>query len=458
MRGKMTPLIADALLHDPSFQNAKKEILTTIDKYRREITSPRPPQADLKVSYEETIKRFGHLRGQELFYPYLGSGFGNGALVELADGSVKYDLISGIGTHWGHCHPDLIAASLDAAIQDLCMQGNLQQNCDSYELTQLLIHLSGLDHCILSTSGAMANENALKIIFQKKAPATRILAFERCFMGRTLALSQITDKPAYREGLPHTLDVDYIPFYDQQDPHGSTQRSLTSLRNCLKRYPGAYACMCFELIQGEAGNYPGSHAFFVALFKLLKEEGIAIFIDEVQTFGRTDSLFAFQHFEIAESVDVITCGKQLHACATLFRNDFCPRPGLISQTFISATASIRAAIAITKSLVEEGFLGAQGKNMQIRKLFVDHLQRVADKYPDKLEGPFGYGLMIACTPLKGEQKKVTAFAKALFEAGLITFVAGSQPTRLRFLIPAGGITQEDLEQAALIFEETLRQM
>ena len=62
----------------------------------------------------------------------------------------------------------------------------------------------------------MANENALKLLFHYQPRKTRILAFEGCFIGRTLALASITDKAKYRDGLPGTLSVDYLPFFDVQ--------------------------------------------------------------------------------------------------------------------------------------------------------------------------------------------------------------------------------------------------
>jgi acetylornithine/N-succinyldiaminopimelate aminotransferase len=451
-------LAADELHDDPVIQKAKEEIIASIQRYREKITAPKPPQSEFKIGYEEAVKQLSNLRGQDLFYPYIGSGFGNGALVELADGSVKYDFISGIGTHWGHAHPKLIEASLDASIQDTCMGSNLQYNRDAYELMSLLCKQTGLKHCFLATSGAIANENALKIIFQKKAPAYRVLAFEKCFMGRTLALSQITDRPQFRQGLPTNVFVDYVPFYDWRDPKGSTERALTILKSHLSRYPKAHACMCFELIQGEAGSYPGKQEFFLALIKILKENNVAVFIDEIQTFGRTDHLFAFQHFGIDEYVDVMTCGKLMHACVTMFTEEFKPQPLLVAQTFISAISSIRVATVIVKSLLEEGYLGTEGKNMRTRKHFVEHLQKLAEKYPHKLEGPYGYGLMIACTPFKGEKEKVTQFAKALFEDGVITYTAGVNPTRLRFLVPPGGVTLNDIDHAAMILDKTLNRI
>ena len=48
------------------------------------------------------------------------------------------------------------------------MQGNLQQNESSFLLCQQLKKASKMDHVFLTSSGAMAAENALKIIFQKK--------------------------------------------------------------------------------------------------------------------------------------------------------------------------------------------------------------------------------------------------------------------------------------------------
>ena len=38
------------------------------------------------------------------------------------------------------------------------------------------------------------------------------MAFEHCFMGRTITLAQIIDKASYRTGLPTSIHIDYIPF------------------------------------------------------------------------------------------------------------------------------------------------------------------------------------------------------------------------------------------------------
>lgn len=452
----MGTLIADKLRTDPRIAQAKELILSAVQEHQAKLNQVQAADPERKQSYEEALKAFGDVRGGKLYYPYIGSGLGNGPFVELLDGSVKYDFIIGIGVHYlGHSHPDLVSASIDASIGNSVMQGHLQQNLEQYELCKLLCHHSGLDHCFLSTTGVMANENALKIIFQNRHPASRILAFERCFMGRTLALSQVTDKAGGRVGLPLNVQVDYIPPYDYRDPEGSLQRAKRALVTYLDRYPQQHAVMCFELVQGEGGFYPGAKEFFVPLMEILKERGVKILVDEVQTFGRTPRLFAFQYFELDDYVDVVTIGKLSQVCATLYRSELKPKPGLLSQTFTAATSSVFAALTLIRKLIDEGFYGPDGKIARTHAFFCARLQEISNKYPDLLEGPYGVGAMVAFTPLGGNPQAVNQLAHKLFEAGVLSFVAGSHPTRLRFLIPVGVVTEEHIVDVCQILEETL---
>lgn len=453
---KDEPLIADQLRADPRVGEAKKLILAAMEEKKRSITGIRPPVKELKQSYEEALKVFGTQRGGKLFFPYIGSGIGNGALVELADGSIKYDFISGIGVHFfGHSDLELAAAALDAALSDTIMQGNLQQNTDAVALVNLFIRISGFDHCFLCSSGAIANENALKLMLQKKYPAHRILAFERNFIGRTLALSQITDKPAYREGLPLNLPIDYVPYFDPKHPEESIQHAVTVLKKHLHRYPKQHALMCVELVQGEAGAYPGSREFFIEIMTLLKENNIAIFDDEVQTFARTHQLFAYQHFDLKEYIDVVTVGKLSQICATLYTKEFTPRTGLLSQTFTSSTAAIHAAATILNKLRESDLYGENGRIANTHRYFADKLQKLSELMPDKIRGPFGIGAMIAFTAYDGSHEKTLELIHRLFDAGVMSFNAGANPTRLRFLLPVPVMTYQDIDQVVEILQKAL---
>jgi acetylornithine/N-succinyldiaminopimelate aminotransferase len=450
------PLVAQQLAKDPRIAQAKALLTSALEEHQRKIQGVRPPNPALKESYEKLLQAFTHERGNKLFFPYIGSGIGRGALVELMDGSVKYDFITGIGPHFlGHSHPDTLLTGVDAALSDVVMQGNLQQNADALEFSQLLSESSGMPHCFLTTTGAMANENALKVAFHKNHPASRILAFDHCFVGRTLASSQITDKAFFREGLPINLAVDYLPFFDSSRPEQSIKFAVDTLKKYIKRYPKQHAIMILELVLGEGGFYDGSHEFFMALIEILKDNHIAVFADEVQTFGRTSRLFAFQHFGLDAHVDIVSVGKLSQTCATLFRSEYNPNPGLLSQTFTGSTASIRAGTMIIKKLLNEGYFGHDGRNMHIHQVMVDHLEKIARRHPCLIEGPYGIGVMIAFTPFDGNNIKVNEFVQKLFEAGVMGFVAGSDPTRVRFLVPFGIVTDEDIAHAMKIVENTL---
>lgn len=454
----LNTLIATQFKNDPRVAKAKQLLLEALKDHQKQLNHIRPPQTELKQSYHQLLEDFFQYRGGKLYFPYIGSGFGHGALVELLDGSVKYDMISGIGPHyWGHNHPDLLEVNVEAALADTVMQGHLQQNLDAVEISSLLIHASNMDHCFLSSSGAMANENALKIAFQKRAPAHRLLAFEHCFMGRTLALSQITDKPSFREGLPLNLAIDYVPFYQVEHPEASTQLAVQALKKHLNRYPKQHAAMCFELVQGEGGFNIGSQSFFEAIMRVLKEHDIAIIVDEIQTFGRTPCLFAYQYFDLHQYVDIVTIGKLSQVCATLFKSEFKPKPGLLSQTFTSSTMALHASKYIVNALLHGNYLGPTGKIVKIHQAFLHHFHRLEKDHPHLIKGPYGIGAMIAFTPYDGNLQQVTRFIQRLFEAGVISFIAGSSPARVRFLIPVGALTEKDVDHVMQIVEQVLKQ-
>jgi hypothetical protein len=63
--------------------------------------------------------------------------------------------------------------------------------------------------------------------------------------------------------------------------------------------------------------------------------------------------------------------------------------------------------------------------------------------------------MIAFTPFGGDPEKVKRLIHALFKTGVISFYAGHDLSRVRFLIPIGAITFDDIDQVDLIIEETL---
>ena len=468
------PLAAERLAADPRIVEARRLIHEAVSELQAELAAPRPADPERAEAHQEAVDGFFARRGGELWYPYLGSGFGAGPLVELGDGSVKWDMLSGIGVHhFGHLHPDLLDAGLDAALSDTVMQGGLQHNADTPECMARFLRLaqaptldggsgSSLTHCFLTTSGAMANENSFKMAFQKRAldghPADRMLAFEGTFCGRTLALSAMSDKPGNRVGLPLAMNVDYVPFLDPDDEAGSTERAVKRLKEHLSRWPGHHAGMKLELVIGEGGFYPGSRAFFEALIGPLKEAGVAVICDEIQTFGRTSRPFAFQHFGLDEHVDLVNVGKATQVCCTLFSEAWAPKPGLIAQTFSGSTSSIRAALRVLDACEHGGLFDTAdgpGHVVQLGEKVRDRVKAYAAGHPDRVRGPYGVGCMFAFQAGDGSMAQARKLCEALYAAGIVAFVCGRAVTRVRFLLPAGGMTLAQADAVCDLLEEVL---
>ncbi len=407
-------------------------------------------------TYQKAVAEMARLRGRPLFFPLLQAGVGRGARVRLADGTSLLDFIGGIGVYaFGHSDRDLLETAVVAAARDTAFLGNLMPGCEALRLSRLLVKHAGrrLRHCWLSCSGAMANENALKMVFQKHAPADRIVVFENAFAGRTTTLAELTDKPAFREGLPLRGNVLHVPFHDPTDPH-STARSVAALDAHLHRYPGQVAGMCFELVQGEGGFNTAPREFFAALMERCREAGLAVWVDEVQSFARTGELFAYQTLDLTEYVDLVTVGKVLQGSAVLYTKAYNPRPGLVAGTYAGATVGMAVGARIIERLEEEGYLGPEGRVAVLARRVQRRFEVLAKRLPRAVGPRSGIGAMQAFVPFDGQAEVAQAVIQAAFQEGLLVFGAGRDPMKIRLLLPVN-VTDEELEVGFGILEKAL---
>jgi len=439
----------DSLVESEPVRDAARALIDAVQREASDRTlSPE--------SYEKCIGELEQMRGRPLMFPMLTSGAGKGARVRMADGTMKLDFIGGIGVYaFGHNDEDLLEAAVVAAAGDAVFQGHLMPGPEAVRLSRALLRHTGerLKHVWLALSGAVANENALKMIFQKHTPADKIIVFERGFHGRTMAMAELTDRPAFREGLPLTGNVLHVPFYDPEDPE-STDKTLRALEDHLRRFPGQVAGMCFEMIQGEGGFRTAPREYFVAVMELCKEAGVAVWVDEVQTFVRTGELFAFRRLELDEWVDIATAGKLLQGSATIFTEDYNPRAGLVAGTYAGSTVGMAVGTRIIERLEDEGYLGEEGRISLLGRRIQRHLQSLAKRMPEAIGACVGTGAMQAFVPWNGAPDVVKAVLEAAFEDGLILLGAGSNPGKIRMLPPVS-TTDEELEAAFAILEKSL---
>ena len=451
---------SQVLRASPRFRAAKQEMMGAILEASSKLKGVKPGSNDpgVKESYTKLVKEFGKERGRDLYYPFVGSGIGSGPFVEMTDGSVKYDMITGIGINFfGHSHPALMEEMVEALPADI-MQGNLEPGIEMKDLLSAILKRVGtgsrLTHGWLMCSGTMANEVALKIIRQKRSPATKILAFKDCFAGRSTAMQEITDNPGYRQGQPTYGEVYYLPFYDSKlGLAQSTQATLAAMREHLTRYPDRFAALMIELVQGEGGFHYAPREFYVKIFEEAKKAGLAIWADEVQTFGRTGELFAYQKFGLNEYVDVVTVGKMLQACMVLFSAEYNPKPGLVAGTFSGSTVALRTARRILELFEEEKLLGSDGKIEKLSKRFSTQLERLmSGSCKGLIQETRAIGGMIAFAPLAGTLDEVKAVLMRLFELGVVAFYCGHGPYLVRLLPPLGAMTETHVDEVCKIIE------
>ena len=457
----MSKLVGRAIAESSKIQSMIKDLAAEVARESETLTTSRDPQGEFADYSKGLIDQTNKVRGRPLFYPYIGTGAGRGAYVEVADGSVKLDLINGIGVNiLGHSHPRVTQAAIRGALTDIVMQGNLEPGPQYVTLGKKIVDLasknSRLKHCWFATCGTMANETALKLARQKHSPARFILAMENSFAGRSTMMAEVTDNAAYRQGLPRYEEVLRVPFYDKKDPQ-SSEKALARLKEHVAKHPKDISCFVFEPMLGEGGFKVAPREYWVPMLEFCRANSIAIWMDEVQTFMRTGELFAFETIGIGEYADIVTIAKTLQTGATLYTEAYNPQPGLIAGTFSGASSSLAAGEEILDIITGEGYLGANGKISKIHKEFVAMLNRLNEtSCKGQLRDAGGMGLMVAVTPLDGTKDAVTKLLFTMYKNGLIAFSAGHDPYKLRFLIPAI-IESKDIELAGKIIEKSIQE-
>lgn len=446
------PIPLESLLSSPAVREAARALVEAVaaEAEQRALT-PR--------QLEAAQKEIGRKRGRPLLFPTLLGGGGRGARVRMADGTCKIDFIGGIGVYaFGHGDEDLLETAAVAAAAGTVFQGHLAPGPEYLRLSRSLLRNAGtrLRHVWLSVSGSMANENALKMILQKHHPADRIVAFEHGFCGRTLALAEITDKAGNREGLPLRGGVDLVPFFDPGDPD-STRKSVAALDAHLARYPGRIAGMLFELVQGEGGFNTAPPEFFHALMERCRQAGLAVWVDEVQTFARTGELFAFRQLGLDGRVDVVTCGKALQGSAVLYTRKYNPKAGLVAGTYAGSTVGMAVGARMIERLEEDGYFGPEGRVTLLARRFERRLDALRRRCPGAVGARSGIGAMQAFVAFDGSSELTMAVLHAAHEEGLLAFMAGNDPMKIRMLLPVN-TTDEELEAGLSMLEKALQRV
>ena len=243
----------------------------------------------------------------------------------------------------GHCHPHYVEA-LSRQAATLGFYSNSVINDLQRQLASRLGPVCGYAdyQLFLTTSGAEANENALKLA-SFHTGRTRVLAASHAFHGRTSLAVEVTDNPKITAPINANGHTTFLPLND-----------LDAFRAELAK--GDVAAVIVECIQGVGGIHMATPEFLHGLRQACNETGALLVCDEIQCgYGRSGRFFAHQHAGIRP--DLITCAKGIAngfpMGAVLIAPHIKPVYGQLGTTFGGNHLACAAALAVLDVIENE---------------------------------------------------------------------------------------------------------
>jgi acetylornithine/N-succinyldiaminopimelate aminotransferase len=366
---------------------------------------------------------------------------------ERGEGSYLYDRQGRRYLDWvqgwavnvlGHA-PAVIAEALSVQARTLINPGAGFYNAPAIALADLLAGHSGFDHVFFGSSGAEANEGAIKLARKwgqlNKNGAHEIVTFANGFHGRTLATMSASGKPGW-----DTLFAPQVPGFSK-----AILNDLDSVRALIGPYTVA---VMLEPIQGEAGVLPATPEFLRGLRALCDQHGLLLILDEVQTgCGRTGTLFAHQQYGIEP--DIMTLGKGLGGgvpISALLAKKACScfAPGDQGGTYAGNPLVCAAAGAVLRTLIADGFLEA---SRAVGQMLTDGLVELSAEFG--LGEVRGRGLLLALEIGHDDAARIVDQARA---AGLL--LNAPRPNCLRFM-PALNTSAEEVAEGLAVLRRVL---
>ena len=367
---------------------------------------------------------------------------GKGSYLWDAEGRRYLDFIQGWAVNClGHCPPVLIRA-LQRQAKLLVNGSPALYNQPMIELASLLTRNSCLEKVFFASSGAEANEGALKLARKygqaRLKGASEVITTWHGFHGRTLAMMSASGKTAW-----DPLFEPKVPGFTRVDFN-----DLAAVRGAIN--PQTCAVMV-EPVQGEGGVFVADRKYLKGLRALCDEAGILLILDEIQTgIGRTGSLFAYEQYGIEP--DIMTLGKGLGGgfpvSALLAKDAVCVfEQGDQGGTYCAQPLAMVAGLAVVGEVIAKR-LPAKAKARG--KYIMKKLRAMAPEFG--LTNLRGMGLLIGFDLPKERGADVV---KQCFEEGLL--VNAPLPNSIR-LMPALNVGNAQVDEMADILAGVMRKV
>ncbi|MBP2627580.1 MAG: argD1 [Firmicutes bacterium] len=354
---------------------------------------------------------------------------GRGMYLWDTTGKQYLDFIGGWAvTCLGHC-PPVITKALEQQSRELVNASPSFYNKPMIRLAKLLTEYSCFDKVFFASSGAEANEGAIKLA-RKYGSTYRDGAYEiittiNSFHGRTLATMSATGKKKWESLFePKVQGFKHVPLND-----------LDAINKTIS--PTTCAIM-LEPIQGEGGVFEVEETYIKTLRKICDEKGILLIFDEVQTgIGRTGTLFAYEHYGIEP--DIMTLAKGIGGgfplSALLVKEKFnIFEAGDQGGTYSGQPLAMAVGMAVVKEVMEKDLpTNAQAQGNYI----IEKLKILKDQF--KLKDIRGKGLLVAFDLPTNQGSDI---ASECLKEGLI--INSPQPSTIR-LMPPLIVTKKEID-------------
>ncbi|NBP20315.1 MAG: acetylornithine transaminase [Burkholderiaceae bacterium] len=370
---------------------------------------------------------------------------GSGSWLTDQNGKHYLDFLQGWAVNClGHCNPGVVNA-LHQQAQKLINPSPAFYNGPMIRLSDLLTANSCFDKVFFANSGAEANEGAIKLARKwgqlHKNGAYEIITFDHSFHGRTLATMSASGKPGW-----DTMFAPQVP--------GFPKANLNDIESVKKCITDKTVAIMLEPVQGEGGVIPCDDSFMRELRQLTQENNLLLIVDEVQAgFGRTGTLFAYQHYGIEP--DIMTLGKGIGGgvplAALLCTDDVaCFVPGDQGGTYNGNALMTAVGISVIDQLLAPGFLQSV---ITKGELLQSELLKLSSEFG--LQGERGKGLLRALMLGKDIGGKLVDLARDLEPEGLL--INSPRPDLLRFM-PALTVSNDEIRQMCAILRVLLKKV
>ncbi|QNK72970.1 aspartate aminotransferase family protein [Variovorax sp. PAMC28562] len=243
-----------------------------------------------------------------------------GSFVYDADGRAILDFTSGqMSSLLGHGHPEVAAVVAEHARNlDHLFSGMLSRPVVELATQLAAITPPGLDRAMLLTTGAEANEAAIKMA-KLYTGKFEIVSFAQSWHGMTSGAASATYSagrkgygPAAVGSYAIPAPYPYRPRFER-DGQFDWQAELDYAFDLIDRQSsGNLAAFIAEPILSSGGLIDLPLGYLAALKKKCSERGMLLILDEAQTgVGRTGTMFAFERDGVVP--DILTLSKTLGA-------------------------------------------------------------------------------------------------------------------------------------------------